>query len=186
MRSHPTTSTAAEQFGALVTGPSVGEDGEEGEPYAVRDDGSPARFELRRRERCDRAERPPLTVWHRSPTAIVNRRARRLRTALSGLLLAALSRGNPSHEPRDEFVVAEVGHENTFTCGVSGTRAHGCPTPSAGDGQLRRPALVTAQITGRNNYADVKMGTELEKQCRLMERRARSEDRRTRQRQGSL
>jgi len=45
---------------------------------------------------------------------------------------------------------------------------------------------VTAQITGRNNYADVKMGTELEKQCRLMERRARSEDRRTRQRQGSL
>ena len=46
--------------------------------------------------------------------------------------------------------------------------------------------LVTAQIIGRNNYADVEMGRELEEQCRLMERRARSEDRRARQRQGSL
>ena len=71
------------------------------------------------------------------------------------------------------------------------------PEPEFADAQLHRWArqvmansvdlrLVTAQITGRNNYADVKMGTELEKQCRLMERRARSEDRRARQREGSL
>lgn len=50
----------------------------------------------------------------------------------------------------------------------------------------RELRLVTAGMAGEGERARVEMRDMLEKQCRLMERRARTADRRARERRGAL